>query len=252
MASASLASDGALPTRPQPPSSFSDSQDALQPRPAPAPAHLHTHPATQTAALPFMHPTRAEFREHGAGADAGAPATWSSRASRKHRTARRPVHVVHAGPGTGADAEHGKPEGEPARVEQRLRNPGAHFKPRVDLDVSFWVAIFFTLGSVAWVRHTLRLLALIDTEYPMQVVNGFYLLLPLLGIGESTYNAPAWWAFVGGTLFEVGAYLSLVESLNTGHDALFGPAVWALVSHDRQAQRGAVRNSDGSPRFRWM
>ena len=38
-----------------------------------------------------------------------------------------------------------------------------------------------------------------------------------------------WIAFVGGTAFEVGSYLMVVEALNTGHEQLFGPALWGLL-----------------------
>jgi hypothetical protein len=83
-------------------------------------------------------------------------------------------------------------------------------------------------------------------------VNGFYLYLPLLDTSlPAWYDAPAWWAFAGGTLFEIGAYLSYVESLNTGHDELFGPAVWNLMAHPVHP-RDAEKGGPAGPRsFRW-
>ncbi len=93
-------------------------------------------------------------------------------------------------------------------------------------------------------------------------MNGFYLFLPLLNIGEEHLTAASWWAFVGGTLFEIGSYLMLVEALNTGHDELFGPALWGLVTHpshgDEKLLNGKECNSTtdadniNKSKFRWM
>ena len=49
-----------------------------------------------------------------------------------------------------------------------------------------------------------------------------------------------WIAFVGGTAFEVGSYLMVVEALNTGHEQLFGPALWGLLEdwHDESKKGG--------------
>lgn len=54
----------------------------------------------------------------------------------------------------------------------------------------------------------------------------------------------------------------LVESLNTGHDELFGPALWGLVSHKQtevQSLDGKDSRSNGDDgggrsmvKFRWM
>jgi hypothetical protein len=79
-------------------------------------------------------------------------------------------------------------------------------------------------------------------------VNGFYLYLPLLHPSiPALYAAPAWWAFAGGTLFEIGAYLGYIESLNTAHDELFGPALLNLVRRPSDLEKGS-----STPRaFRW-
>lgn len=72
------------------------------------------------------------------------------------------------------------------------------------------------------------------------------------------YQAAAW-AFVGGTLFELGSYLMLVEALNTGHTQLFGPEVESLLHEMEGKERNGI-DGDGEnggrrknkERFRWM
>ena len=83
-----------------------------------------------------------------------------------------------------------------------------------------------------------------------------------MGLSGEHLTAASWWAFVGGSLFEVGSYLMLVESLNTGHDELFGLALWGLVSHKQtevQSLDGKDSRSNGDDgggrsmvKFRWM
>lgn len=84
-----------------------------------------------------------------------------------------------------------------------------------------------------------------------------------MNAGAEHANAAAWWAFVGGTMFELGSYLMVVEALNTGHEELFGPALWGSVKHPRSKDRTPSESSDGDNqeasgpssdirRFRWM
>ena len=58
----------------------------------------------------------------------------------------------------------------------------------------------FTLGSGVW------------------VINGFFVFLPALGVMDLNLTICGWTAFVGGTLFEVGAYFALLEALNRKHE----------------------------------
>jgi hypothetical protein len=54
----------------------------------------------------------------------------------------------------------------------------------------------FTLGSAVW------------------TVNGFFVFLPSLNVmGDNDYVL-GWTAFVGGTIFELGSYFMVLESLN--------------------------------------
>jgi len=202
-----------------------------------------THPHTVTRPLPFVHPTHAEFTPYQDTADSSSsspqgPAHWSSRASRKNRYSPRPVHVSHRRAGADVDEEQQAGgsrslKDEFIEVEQRLRHPGTKLKVHLSWDVSFWVAVMFTLGSISW------------------IINGFFLYLPLLNEGSDNTTAAAWCAFAGGTLFELGAYLMYVESLNTGHEQLFGPALWGLVGRQGMGE-GADRVEGKRIKFRWI
>ena len=47
----------------------------------------------------------------------------------------------------------GKGEGKVVGVEQRLRHPHSRLKVHLAWDISFWVAVVFTIGSAAWVSN---------------------------------------------------------------------------------------------------
>ncbi|KAG8718994.1 hypothetical protein FRC09_011761 [Ceratobasidium sp. 395] len=138
-------------------------------------------------------------------------AHWSSRTWRKHRYP--PGHAP-AGPGS----------------EWWTHDRGAVKRTtRLAGDISFWLAVVFVVGSIAW------------------VINGFLLLLPILSPSKYPEHlaAASAWAFIGGTVFEVGSYLMFVEALNTGHDELFGEALKDEVDKlESRPQRKDVR-------FRW-
>ncbi|KAG9099211.1 hypothetical protein FRC07_010550, partial [Ceratobasidium sp. 392] len=89
--------------------------------------------------------------------------------------------------------------------------------------------VVFVVGSIAW------------------VINGFLLFLPVLS--PSTYpshtTTASAFAFIGGTVFELGSYLMFVEALNAGQDELFGDALKDEIDKlDSRPQRKDVR-------FRW-
>jgi hypothetical protein len=73
-------------------------------------------------------------------------------------------------------------------------------------NISWHVAIYFTLGSVAW------------------VINGQYAMFPVAGDANLpvNINLMGYSALVGGLLFWVGAYLSIVEALNEKEEVHFG------------------------------
>ena len=68
-------------------------------------------------------------------------------------------------------------------------------------------------------------------------------------------------AFVGGSLFEVGAYLGYVEALNAGHEEMCGVLRRAVREYKRgEGEKGSesleslVREAEvkGPKTFRWM
>ncbi|KAI0828527.1 hypothetical protein BC628DRAFT_1363072 [Trametes gibbosa] len=224
-----------------------------------SPPSLH-HPHKVTRPLPFFLPTRVTFVSRRPSDDntpdelQRMPSThWSSRASRKRRYSTQPIHVARSAP----SSRTARPEGitsaqrELVLLEQRVRHPGTRLKVHLTWDISFWVAVIFVLGSAVW------------------VINGFFLFLPLVGIGSANFTASAWSAFVGGTLFEVGSYLMYVEALNTGHGELFGPALRELLGHasgtvsqdpsrdsaSANAEKSRTGSGGNGPRrikFRWV
>ncbi|KAJ4245238.1 hypothetical protein NW762_014108 [Fusarium torreyae] len=131
---------------------------------------------------------------------------------------------------------------------QTLRGIAKMFLRYPVWDVSYDVAVIFTIGSVIW------------------VVNGFYSWLPALN--PSTHFSD--WdggitAFIGATVFEVGSVLLMLEAVNENCSDCFG---WALeesvdgffhLNHDHicnhsQAQKrtflkGASKNDKRSDRM---
>ncbi|KZF19792.1 hypothetical protein L228DRAFT_224456 [Xylona heveae TC161] len=78
-------------------------------------------------------------------------------------------------------------------------------------DISYLVAVIFTLGSVIW------------------VINGFFVFLPLVRpkseFKDEVYTGGGVTAFVGATVFEVGSVLLMFEAVNENRSGCFG---WAL------------------------
>ncbi|KAH8596403.1 hypothetical protein B0O99DRAFT_620341 [Bisporella sp. PMI_857] len=93
-------------------------------------------------------------------------------------------------------------------------------------DVSYLVAIVFTLGSVIW------------------CINAFFVWLPLedpsTEFGGEIENAGGITAFIGATIFEIGSVLLMVEAVNENRSDCFG---WAL--EEVLEERGVVRVKKG-------
>jgi hypothetical protein len=135
---------------------------------------IHKSITSPRGTLPFLRPTHAHVHFDNQKLD------WNSR---DHRKGRHPL-------------EHNKRR----RISTILRLEW--------WNISWWVAFvspfrfncwqkLFTLGSAVW------------------VVNGFFVFLPELTTSvELNTTAGGWTAFVGGTLFEIGAYLMVLEALN--------------------------------------
>jgi hypothetical protein len=50
------------------------------------------------------------------------------------------------------------------------------------------------------------------------VVNGFFVFMPSLNVDQTNNVVGGWTAFVGGSIFEVGSYLMILEALNRKHE----------------------------------
>ncbi len=78
-------------------------------------------------------------------------------------------------------------------------------------DVSYLVAVIFTLGSVVW------------------VINAFFVWLPLQSpsteFNGEIADGGGITAFIGATIFEIGSILLMIEAVNENRSDCFGWAV---------------------------
>ncbi|KAJ7253762.1 hypothetical protein B0H12DRAFT_1116515 [Mycena haematopus] len=140
----------------------------------------------------FMHPTHATL----VAPDQNL--AWTSRDHRKNR------HLA-------ADPKTGRPRQRTTTL-QKLGN-----MRRIEYwNISWWVAIAFTVGSIVW------------------VINGFIAFLPFLTTHVA--NDPdggGWSAWVGATIFEFGAVFGLWEAWNRRDVAQFGWNVEILIHPEK-------------------
>jgi hypothetical protein len=85
-------------------------------------------------------------------------------------------------------------------------------------DVSYLVAVVFTLGSVVW------------------CINAFFVWLPLQDpstefTGEIT-DGGGWTAWIGATIFEFGSILLMIEAVNENRADCFGWAVEEVLQEE--------------------
>ena len=181
---------------------------------------LNIDPNRITGPFAFLNPTRAHFTHAPSGkqneARSSAPSSdestarndepkieykWTSRNNRKGRHAL----VV--------------PSPAPVAVQGQSTAGKTVFNGILRMltwypvwDVSWLVAVIFTLGSVVW------------------VINAFFVFLPLTNPGtefggEILYGGGIT-AFIGATIFEIGSILLMLEAINENRTGCFG---WALV-----------------------
>lgn len=139
---------------------------------------------------------------------------WRSRDNRKGR------HALLVERDDSPDAKYITPK-TTSSVKEVLRGVGRMATKYPYWDVSYLVAIIFTLGSVVWVMNAFFVwLPLVDpsTEFPGEIGKA----------GSIT-------AFVGATIFEVGSVLLMFEAVNENRSGCFG---WAL---ERALEGGVVR-----------
>ena len=129
---------------------------------------------------------------------------WRSRDNRKGR------HTLLVDPSASSNASFvaPKPTSSWRHVRRNLLRMVTCFPV---WDISYLVAILFTLGSAVWVVNSFfAWLPLVrpDTEFPGEVVVG-----------------GGWTAWVGATIFELGSVFLLLEAVNADRAGCFG---WAL------------------------
>jgi len=110
-------------------------------------------------------------------------------------------------------------------------------------NISWWVAMLFTFGSVVW------------------VINGFYVYLPFVRPDqfETNIEAGGWTAWLGATLFELGGWAAMIEAWNVNDEAFLGWAVWrALRGTPEEATNESETQPDGNgqqpqkPEWHWL
>ena len=142
---------------------------------------------------------------------------WRSRDNRKGR------HTLVVTPPSSSSTEEAKYLAPPSTSTLRAVAHGIlrMFVYYPYWDVSWWVAVMFTLGSVVW------------------VFNAFFVWLPLADPATEFPNesivAGGWTAFIGATIFELGSILLMIEAVNENRSGCFG---WALeqVLDDEKAR----------------
>lgn len=98
-------------------------------------------------------PSEESGLEQGGGSTA-LGGSWQSRRHRKGRYILRPSHFPLQSSSKGRDGqglETSTDESGGGQLHLRLKHPSSTLAPQVTLDVTFWIALLFTLGSIVWV-----------------------------------------------------------------------------------------------------
>ncbi|KAJ5585280.1 uncharacterized protein N7459_005080 [Penicillium hispanicum] len=195
---------------------------------------LHDHPSLQlrhshvSGPLSFLNPTRAWF--------APAPGNAPHYPVDQRPAAVIPGHIQHLW--RSRDNRKGR---HALRVDYRVPTPTGYAPPPPTStlravgkgmlrmatsapywDVSYLVAVTFTLGSVIW------------------IINAFFVWLPVAdphsAFGGESLLGGGITAFIGATVFEVGSVLLLLEAVNAHQAGCFG---WAVETELTKAEDGA-------------
>ncbi|KAL1631223.1 hypothetical protein SLS56_004470 [Neofusicoccum ribis] len=167
--------------------------------------------------LKQFNPTRAHYNiidegEKGFHTESspGVSFKWSSRNNRKGRHALQVDKARAAHAARTATAKHDLPKktNQPAQIARGIARMFTHFPV---WDISYLVAVIFSLGSTVW------------------VINGFFAFLPLIRPSSEFRNEVLYGggitAFVGATIFVIGSILLLLEAVNDHRSGCFGWAV---------------------------
>ena len=130
-------------------------------------------------------------------------------------------HAIAVTPAAHNDAQFLTPRPTSTATET-LKNIGKMFVTYPYWDVSYLVAVIFTVGSVVW------------------CLNGFFAWLPLQDpstefLGEKPVGGGIT-AFLGATIFEFGSILLMIEAVNENRSDCFG---WAL--EEALEEKGLMR-----------
>ena len=192
--------------------------------------------------LPFLNPTRAAFQHiHTSNSKVSTPAASGANKAEKEGENRRQSHEKgEASPKKDEQLaskihfqwrSRDNRKGRHALLISPSQDPSAtYLTPRVTStsieiargilrmctqfpywDISYLVAVIFTLGSCVW------------------VINAFFVWLPLVKPSTEFHNeilvGGGWTAFIGATIFEIGSVLLMIEAINENREGCFG---WAL------------------------
>lgn len=196
---------------------------------------IHLDNETVRGPLPFFNPTRARFhvedvgpllhpellmtdkRPHPHATQVGLPAVINWR-SRDNRKGRHPLAVVE---------DH--PSSRRRDYTTSFRAVGQGLLRMCTecpyWDISYLVAVFFTVGCLLF------------------IICGLFDWLPLVARGSKFHGeatASGWIAFVGATLFQVGAVLLVFEACNENQTGCFGWAVHRALSGEHDDSGGAL------------
>lgn len=141
---------------------------------------------------------------------------WTSRDNRKGR------HEIVVRPSDAAHADLIAPKST-STVRATARGIGRMFTQYPYWDISYLVAILFTIGSVVWCINGFFAylpLARPDSEFPTEILYG----------GGIT-------AFIGATIFEMGSVLLMFEAVNENRSGCFGWALEQVLGGERMRLR---------------
>lgn len=206
--------------------------------------HLELRYFYVTGPFTFLNPTRAPFRhcdfdeesEHEGVKDTGrlSPNDEDDHATRPRRRAadidflwrsrdnRKGRHALQVAQACEATAKYNVPG-----QTSSLRATGLGILRMVTVlpiwDVSYLIAITFTLGSIVW------------------VINAFFVWLPLVRpeteFAGEILTAGGITGFIGAMIFEVGSILLMFEAINENRSGCFG---WALRNALHNAHEGGI------------
>jgi len=178
--------------------------------------HTHRHlrdlfhqTSLVTGPFSFLNPTRVHFH-HPKNDDHEQLAQdvvfqWRSRDNRKGR------HALAVKPAASSDTAYFVAPESTYSFHAVMKGIARMFTQYPFYDVSWLVAVIFTLGSVVW------------------CINGFFSFLPLIlpssEFPTETVYGGGITAFIGATIFEIGSILLMVEAVNENRTGCFGWAV---------------------------